>query len=126
MSACPDCGSPRLKGAPLPLIGALVHLLIPHHRYSCAECKWVGWKHRLRRRTHGWNGGTRSDTQSAERAMWSLLPAAGLAILIGALLARSCDADRGSTQSDQPSVGAVHSSPVPHAHTAYAMRQIAD
>ena len=53
--------------------------------------------------------------------MWSLLPAAGLAILVGALLARSCDADRGPMQSDQPSVGAVHSSPGPYAQTAYAM-----
>jgi hypothetical protein len=50
--------------------------------------------------------------------MWSLLPAAGVAILVGALLARSCDADRGPMQADQPSVGAVHSSPVPYAQYA--------
>ena len=121
MSACPECGAARLKGAPLPLIGSLLNVLLPHHRYRCADCKWIGWKHRLRRRTHGASGGSQSDAQSAERAVWSLLPAAGLAILVGALLARSCDADRGPMQSDQPSVGAVHSSPGPYAQTAYAM-----
>ena len=123
MSGCPHCGSPRLKGAPLPLIGSVLQFLLPHHRYACAACKWVGWKHRLKRRTQGLGSGSKADAQSAERAMWSLLPAAGLAILVGALLARSCDADRGPMQTDQPSVGAVHSRPALYAETTYARRR---
>ena len=127
MSMCPDCGSTRLKGAPLPVIGSFLHLLLPHHRYCCADCKWVGWKHRLRRRGHGWSGTAfSSGAQSAERAMWSLLPAAALALLLGALVARGCDADRGSTQSDEPSVRVVHARPIPYDQTAYAMRRLVD
>ncbi|HMD34296.1 MAG TPA: hypothetical protein VKH42_04980 [Vicinamibacterales bacterium] len=49
MDGCPDCGSQRLKSAPLPLVGPLLRLVSSKRRYCCGDCRWIGWRHRLAR-----------------------------------------------------------------------------
>jgi ribosomal protein L32 len=52
MTGCPKCGSKRLRSAPIPLISALVALFARKHRYACPNCRWSGWKRRMRRTDH--------------------------------------------------------------------------
>ena len=51
MSGCYKCGSDRLKGAPLPVVGTLAGALTRRRRYRCSGCGWAGWRHPLRRRS---------------------------------------------------------------------------
>jgi hypothetical protein len=123
MSACPACGSNRLKGAPLPLVSLILTPLFPRRRYRCADCRWSGWKRRLRRRHDAWNIGSLGRSPDAnERAVWSLLPVLALLVLWSALMSRSCAADNNSKQIEQPPLGLFQIDtprPSPHSHESF-------
>ena len=57
MDGCPECGSQRLKSAPLALVSTLARVASVKRRYRCSDCQWTGWRHRLQRM----GGASRSD-----------------------------------------------------------------
>ena len=57
MDGCPECGSQRLKSAPLPLVSTLARVASVKRRYRCSDCEWTGWRHRLQRM----GGASRAD-----------------------------------------------------------------
>lgn len=100
MPGCPSCGSQRLKGAPLPLVGPVAERLFSRRRYRCTECAWRGWKHRMRRLGKP-TSLIETDSPRA-RATWFFVLLVGLLLTASILLVRSCE-----PPAHPPAVGAI-------------------
>jgi hypothetical protein len=101
---CPECGSNRLKGAPVPLVSVLIGAVTRRRRYKCADCQWTGWKHRLRRRSDSLAVGLQPRELPEARAWWFFGLMVGLLGLAAVLLAQNCEP---RTEEDS-AVGASH------------------
>jgi hypothetical protein len=95
MTGCPACGADRLKGAPLPLISAVVFPFIHRYRYRCSSCRWSGWKRRLK--SHGdIHGGTIRHRSSKDvRAVSFAIALVLFLVIVTSLLVGSCEHARG-------------------------------
>lgn len=57
------------------MFDGVAQLVTTRRRYRCSECGWIGWKHRLRRRSH----------QSGRKG-FGILPSAIVAVFIASVL----------------------------------------
>lgn len=102
----PACGSSRLKSAPLPVVGAIVGLVVGRRRYRCADCRWTGWKHRLRRRSDGASTSLHVRTTPDRRAIWFFI--VSLLVVASVPLLRSCESgEPGPRDIPTSSVGTI-------------------
>jgi hypothetical protein len=89
MSGCPQCGSDRLKAAPLALVSTLAAPWSPLRRYGCPACGWHGWRRRLRRRHQDLP--SLAQHRAPTRAAGVFFAGVLLFLLVtGVLLMRSC------------------------------------
>jgi hypothetical protein len=99
---CPSCRSERLKGAPLPLVSPMADLLFSRRRYRCSDCKWRGWKHRMRRL--GKPTSLIIDTEPPQaRATVFFVLLVGLFLTASVMLVRSC----APSEQQLPAIGAT-------------------
>jgi len=110
VTGCPACGADRLKGAPLPLVSAVVFPLIRRYRYRCSNCRWTGWKRRLksRRDTHG--GTIRQRSSKDVRAVSFAIALVLFLVIVTVLLLRSFESTRGPIETT-PSGGVMTPTP---------------
>lgn len=94
MAGCPACRSIRLRSAPIPVIGILAAPLLPRRRYQCADCRWTGWKHRLRRRSEIQALRSHRGLEDGARATSFLIVSVLVLLVISAVLIASCGTNR--------------------------------
>ena len=88
---CPSCGSDRLKAAPLPIISLLAAPVVPRRRYRCADCRWTGWKHRLRRRSDATASASLQQRETPDApALWFFVLVLAFMAIVTVMLMRSC------------------------------------
>lgn len=73
MSGCPVCGSHRLARAPFTAVNVVTAPFSSKRRYQCANCDWVGWKHRLRRAAADKGKRRRRDRKAVAFAIGALV-----------------------------------------------------
>jgi hypothetical protein len=95
MATCPVCGSDRLKSAPVAVIGPLLTLISGRRRYRCADCRWTGWKHRLRRRSDATASGVQLPQSASTNAIWFFLMVVGIIVTTSAMLLNGCQGAEG-------------------------------
>jgi hypothetical protein len=95
MTGCPACGADRLKGAPLPLVSAVVFPLIRRYRYRCSSCRWSGWKRRLKSRGEIHSGTIRHRSNKDVRAVSFAIALVLFLVSVSVLLVRSCERTQG-------------------------------
>jgi hypothetical protein len=91
MTGCPACGADRLKGAPLPLVSAVVFPLVRRYRYRCSSCRWSGWKRRLKPRGEIHGGTIRQRSSKDVRAGSFAIVLVLFPVIVTVLLVRSCE-----------------------------------
>ena len=95
MATCPACGSDRLKRASVAVIGPLLALISGRRRYRCADCRWTGWKHRLRRRSDAATSGVQLPRPASTNAIWFFLLVVGIIVTTSAMLLNGCQGSEG-------------------------------
>ena len=90
-SGCPSCGSDRLKKAPIPLLSLAVEPLVRRRRYQCGDCKWVGWKRRLRRSTRTVNGSIQAGNSTDRKAILFSVAVLTMMTVASGMLITSCE-----------------------------------
>ena len=88
----------------MPVVSILARAVTRRRRYCCADCRWTGWKHRLRRHSDSLPVSLQPREAPETRAWWFFALAVGLFVLASVLLMRSCE----SRTEESPAADASH------------------